>query len=378
MTRYFRKTKDKLMDHESPQDQILDLAQAKGSVGQKVQPSVIEDGFSLGDTSAQEVPQKLPKPVVAAREKLAGVEITKDTLFRFLAKSELNVLASNMRNTMLPEAKEKYGRLKSDSDRRAWLAQYVIDPKTTTNMGFNSTTTYNEEVKVGKTLWLHESEIAGSKFLNDPEMARIICNSGELEARPSEHTALAEKGYKQYYFCKEELKKYTGVREEAGVQAEAQLRDDEYAEVQADMVGNFGKSATRKRPAPKAPESEEKKTKREMTNYRATMMRKCKQLIDKTTNEVVMLEGDLLKLKEKGYPDQMLHWCKEKFKVLSKHTKEAQDIYNEEVLKVNANNQGAIGLEADARRVDNAVQALEAHYSTWKKTSGSEIRKLMS
>ena len=46
------------------------------------------------------------------------------------------------------------------------------------------------------------SELAGPLHFNDADMADLVFDSGALEEKVSEFSALAEKGYKQVYFSK--------------------------------------------------------------------------------------------------------------------------------------------------------------------------------
>ena len=72
-----------------------------------------------------------------AREALKGHEINADNLM-LLNKKNLNNLANNFRNTMQPQVKDEYSKLNTDAERRAGLAQYILDPQTATCQGFNA------------------------------------------------------------------------------------------------------------------------------------------------------------------------------------------------------------------------------------------------
>ena len=126
---------------------------------------------------------------------------------------------------MSPSVRGDYTKLKTDADRRSWLAQYVMDPKTATSTGFNRTTAVNSSMKVGNGQWLHESEIGGPRFLNDSKAAAVLCGSGELDARDSEFESLAKQGWKQFFFPWEMIQKCTGWKQEAGVEAISELKD---------------------------------------------------------------------------------------------------------------------------------------------------------
>ena len=73
----------------------------------------------------------VPKAVAQAREELTtvGAEITGDNLKTVLTKATLNNLSNAFRTSMSAANKEAYKVLSGDSERRNWLAQYVLEPK---------------------------------------------------------------------------------------------------------------------------------------------------------------------------------------------------------------------------------------------------------
>ncbi len=264
-------------------------------------------GASRGDTKSVAAmlckhsdtikPQKVPKVVERARAALHGCDITPSSLKDKLSNKELNNLANTFRNTMPPEVKDEYGKLRSDSDRRQWLCQFVLDPHVASTRGFNKTTAKNSVNSEGQAQWLHLSELAGPIHLNNKELAKALVESGELQERWSEYASLAALGEKQYYFSKETLKRKTGFMEEAGVEAQSDLKSEEYTEVKEHIILSMGKSAAKKRPATREPESAERKRRRELSSNKNAFARKLKILIDRATNELNGMTKDLPKLR---------------------------------------------------------------------------------
>ena len=208
---------------------------------------------------------KLPKAVQLAREKvaLAGFEqITPQALMSALSKAELNKLGNINRAAMHPPTKAKYEALKTDSDRKSWLAHYVVDPTTATCSGYMRVEAFNTKINRGTEQWMHESEIAGPKGLNCPRLAKILCQSNTLPDQPSEYAALAAAGEKQYLFDRSNYVKDTGAKEVNGAVANTELQADEFKEVAASLsvaMTQCGSGAlSKKRAAPKEPESAEK------------------------------------------------------------------------------------------------------------------------
>ena len=106
-------------------------------------------------------------------------------------------------------------------------------------------------------------------------------------------------------------------------------------------------------------------------------MRKCHALIDNTTNELATLEADLPKLATRGYPEEMQEWCRSKLRGMTVHIKVAQAAYTTEIVKVTstATTEDFIG---DHTRMDEAYQALDTAFSVRKKSSGNEVKNIIS
>lgn len=322
--------------------------------------------------------EKVPKPVLNIRKALAehNAEPTVENLQKFVSKKDLNNLASNLRNTMSAEAKDMYSKLSTDADRRMWLAQYVVDPKQVTARGFNRTTAFDKASSDSKAEWLTETQIA--KELNDPDTAKLLVSSGDLQERPHEFPSLAKQGMKQYLFSRTSVMRSTGFMDEGGVEGHTELKDTEFSEVKDNIIASFGKGAQKRRIVAKEPESDEKRRRKEVQSQRNTSSRKVKSLIDRASNDIMGLERELPKLADKGYPEQMQVWCKERIMEMRAHIEQGQAVYNMEVTKVNRDSASVEDLKADGRRLDDALQTLEAAYSQWKTKGGSEVRKLIA
>eukprot|EP00974_Lingulodinium_polyedra_P110576 10693181-Lingulodinium_polyedra.AAC.1 len=95
--------------------------------------------------------KKLPKAVAMARDKLAQAgraEITADAIKAVLSAKEYNALSNSYRTSMNSNVKTAYSALSTDAARRAWVAQYVIDPVEATTVGFNKLESINSNMCV--------------------------------------------------------------------------------------------------------------------------------------------------------------------------------------------------------------------------------------
>ena len=82
------------------------------------------------------------------------------------------------------------------------------------------------------------------------------------------------------------------------------------------------KGVQQKRPGTPQPESEDKQRRREANDQIANCMKKCKALIDNTTNAMATLEAELPKVATRGYPEEMQEWCRSKLRGTNVHIKE--------------------------------------------------------
>lgn len=319
--------------------------------------------------------KKVPKAVLRAREALAeqGIGVTPDKIKNHIKGKELNNLANCFRQSMSDNAKQQYKALAKDDEKRAWLAQYILDPAFATCEGFNMTTAFTKQEQRDDEQWVTEEMLQGPAFLNSAEHARIAIK--DLESRPHELGALAAEGVKQYKFSWSVLRRSSGVKDEAGTSAHSELTEKEYAEVSADIGRNYNKPVKRKAIAMKEPESEEAKRLKSAKNIRGTAIRKCKSLIDKAASECGNTERDLEKMKLKGYPDTMTEWFMAKIGEFKAHLNVTQKVYAEEATRVQVNPE-VDWLEAPRKEVDNAMQTLETKFKVFKESVASDIKKL--
>ena len=188
----------------------------------------------------------LPKPVIEARKAMAGTAITPETLYANLCPKLINKLASNFRNTMDKDAKQRYQNA-SPAERREWVAFYAIDPKTATASGYNKQFVFTGESTDRNVQWVTEEMMAGPMFLNSKEQARTVVKANILNEKPHELECLAAEGIKMYEFSWERLKATTGWKKEAGAELHTDLMPEEYS----DVVGNMESSSATMTPSKK-------------------------------------------------------------------------------------------------------------------------------
>jgi len=161
-----------------------------------------------------------------------------------------------MSGNMTAEAKEKYKSLGDDA-RHQFIAEYLLDPRKMTCQGTNSVSRNSESGSDTKWVWITESELAGPKYMNDKDNAKIAIQS--LESKAHTNGSLAKHGVKMYHYeiTKEVLKKTT--IEKVGATATCDMDGDSYAKIRRHMAnsGNPGLEPTR-------PDKKQKKAPKEI------------------------------------------------------------------------------------------------------------------
>ena len=323
---------------------------------------------------------KMPKAVLTMRTKLEGLgkEICAASLKDIPAK-EYNVLCQSFRSKMSAETKNKYDTLTNNEERRRWVAQYCIDPEGAISHGLQETEVSSESSTKGWSGWITEAQLGGPKFLNDPEAAKAMIDAKELQEQDHWHESIRKKGKKVYFWNEAWGETKDALRESSKIQTKVDLKAAEAQQVAEHMVKNFGTpAAKRKAPVSKAAEDPAKKRRRELITSRSAKLRSMKTTLDRVHNELNTLEGDLAKLKTKGYPEQMQQWCKNKIQSIRDELwKTANEKYATEAMRAITDQESMEELEATVSAWDKELQHFVTSWADWKKEGGAEIKKLV-
>ena len=340
---------------------------------------------------AMESPEKsFPSAVLAAREflKSAGLEITSTTgrEVKLLPPKIRGNLRSALQNTQSAQSKDAYAKLATDEDRRAYLAQYIVDPSIASSKAVNKTYAINNTHNENLGAWLHLSEIGGPQHLNDPELAKAMADNGDLgEGRPSEHAGAVKLGLKQYWYSKKTLLMTTGTEQKSGVVTEADATPEQAAEVRdhIECSSAMASSQPLKRPRTQKASADSprkaamKKRRKELSGQRGSSQRKLKSLVDKSTNEMNSMLAKLPTLTVKGYPSAMVAWCSEKINALKEPIGVAQDAYTASLTWVVPPDTDLAELEADAVKCEKSLIELQESFNAWKSNAVAEVQKLL-
>jgi hypothetical protein len=80
-----------------------------------------------------------------------------------------------MRYSQSVDQKQQYAMVMTDRERREYLALFMMDPASGGCSCESTTNVVNDRLSTAKELWLHQSEIGSSQYLNDLEMAGYFC-----------------------------------------------------------------------------------------------------------------------------------------------------------------------------------------------------------
>ena len=76
-----------------------------------------------------------------------------------LGADEMNKINTGMRKRMSPEDKTSLG-IATETERLAWIKQYLLDPQTSLNKGFNKVVVEAIQSETHTAEWFHAEELA--------------------------------------------------------------------------------------------------------------------------------------------------------------------------------------------------------------------------
>ena len=153
---------------------------------------------------------------------------------------------------------EEYKEMKTDEERRAMLAQYILDPQAC--VGSNTVEILKVDLDKEIEVKLTEEQLAGPCWLNSSYQASIKCKAMEKRGEWEVHSDpdLSEAGVKVYHYKYTQREKDISLRESAKLTASASVEPDDAVGVMEHMRNSMKRSQPLLKPAD---ESSAKKTK---------------------------------------------------------------------------------------------------------------------
>ncbi len=131
---------------------------------------------------------------------------------------------------------EQYKQLTTDEERRQAQVDFIIDTNAAVvRTGVNSSSVTVQKRSRERTVWLTQSQLASSTWLNDAGHAKIVATDGRTSRPYKQSAALANAGVFEFEFTVEELDKMKTNAFTAEVRAEAPLEADQYDAVKQAM-----------------------------------------------------------------------------------------------------------------------------------------------
>ena len=204
---------------------------------------------------------------------------------------------------------EEFRQLENDLQRREWLSEFILDPASGGSLGKNYAKRELGNHEKDRVAWLTESQLAGPKYLNSADLAKIMIKS--LPSMPHENESLRDAGVLVYKYVEKRQDRIKSTIEGAMVEQSASLTPEQYTEVKEAMTeAAFGSSSSaargrsgnkRQRADPPPPETPEKKARREtIEKYRKNIMA-MKNLHDKINRDMGEVDVIMARLKGKQW-----------------------------------------------------------------------------
>ena len=146
--------------------------------------------------------------------------------------------------------------------------------------------------------------------MNNKSHAQAIVDSGILDGQPHQFKVLAGQGIKEYWWSEAVKQKVKCKRQEAGTEATAELKDNEYAEVTASLetpVTATPQKVPRQQKPARVETADEKAVKDSNASFQ-TALRALKSKQDATHTYIGKQKEYCKKLTEKGYPESMIQF----------------------------------------------------------------------
>ena len=161
----------------------------------------------------------------------------------------MNLLGATFRQASCQEAKDSYKTCEGDTQRRLWLAQFVMDPNCCSKEGFNESAAFLLNKTREAVEWLTQEQLEGPNYINSKQHVQLLIDKKVFPERPHEIQALADIGVKQYEYSKSKVIKEGGTEQRNGTRASSSLTNEQYAAATDDLSKGLTRAPKRKAPA---------------------------------------------------------------------------------------------------------------------------------
>ena len=266
---------------------------------------------------------KVPTAIQKAREALqkAGLPITAENLQQTLSRDEYNKAQGCLRYA-LKASKEpgaeaalvKYqDKQLTDNMKSQWLAKFVLDPNCARCFAEESHEKISVNGSRGKKVWLTLAQMAGPKYWNSQDDAKLIAQ--DSESRPHTSPSMAAAGRKEFHVeLTEEIWERVNA-DKVKIRAEANMDPAHFAQMRKE-IGSEHKAPARKKsrsvlalengsPEEKAQSKQVQDLKKLITSFNVSngILKRQADKHKKVSQQAI---ADAQTLLEKGYPQVMV------------------------------------------------------------------------
>ena len=259
-----------------------------------------------------------------------------------------------------------------------WNSQYLLDPSSSIQKGWNEIVVSKIETTLQEDEWLYESQLADR--LKDSALTKILIDAKDFDDRLSEHPSAAAAGYKQYNYTRYLRRHETQLKDTAGCRTENDLKPDEYTAAASHMRDNYGQPASKKQRTTtkkeKEPESAESIALRQAKSNLASSCRKAKGMCDRMRAECEEWKSKSKTVTAQGYPQAMEDHLVAKVDAVMKLVDYVHGLYVDVVSKPAGSPIATV--EKHTTDVDMSMNNLENAHSAFKKTTAIDIKRMSS
>ena len=338
---------------------------------------------------------KIPKPILAVREKLAklGLPITAENMQLHISSGDINKAAGALRTALKNTNPDNAGSYKTldRAEQRHWPATFAIDANASRCLASESTSRATKHEQRTRVCWLSKAQLASDAVLASAEDAELFAQGAAPEdRRPSKFKALAEKGREEFRIELDDEQFAKVFKEETKVDAKSEMKADDYEKIKEAMheetsppepkrqrkdVKKELKALEDMSPEERVIHEAQQSRRKEVDAFRAAQAQG-KRSGDKARKTVEDAQKDAAKLVEKGMPKELQQFYMDAFIPLMTQTQELLQLYADNA-KTNLLTESEANVKEMRENVERATNQLDADFKAVNDEKIKSLKTLM-
>ena len=212
--------------------------------------------------------------------------------------------------------------------------------------------------------------------MNNKSHAQALVDSGILDSRPHSFKVIADQGIKEYWWSEAVKQKVKGKRQEAGTEATAELKDNEYAEVTASLetpVTATPQKVPRQQKPARVETADEKAVKDSNASFQ-TALRALKSKQDATHTYIGKQKEYCKRLTEKGYPESMSQFYVDALAAVEAALAASKVVYGDHAVLCKFSE--VVKAKAGEEALKSSSDKLEQQKAAYEKGLGKDLAKI--